>query len=87
MGEDEVAQLPDPEPVRGERRPQRVQAARRPAVDERGLVALEQVRADDALAAEVPEIEELHPGTLRHVRYSTVSVPSMPASLWPSTAQ
>ena len=63
--EQEVAELPDLEPVLGEPCPERVQAARRPAVDQRGLVAREQVGADHALAAEVLEVEELHPELLR----------------------
>jgi hypothetical protein len=33
----------------------------------------------------VPEIEELHP--MKASDYSTVSVPSIPASRWPGTAQ
>jgi len=85
VGEHEVAQLPDLEPMPRKRRPETVQAACRAAVDERQLLALEQVRADDALAAEVLEVEELHPRNAN--AYSTVSVPSMPASRCPGIAQ
>ena len=53
--EHEVPQLPDPEPVCREALPQRLQAARRPAVHERSLVPRQQVGADDALVPEVPE--------------------------------
>ena len=60
--EDEMAQVANLEPVPPERRTQASKAARGPAVDEGGLVALEQVRADDVLAAEMLEIEELHAG-------------------------
>jgi hypothetical protein len=64
MREQEVSQLPDLEPVPGQPCPKRVQAARRSAVDERGLIPREQVGADHALPAEVLEVEELH-GAIR----------------------
>ena len=45
VGEDEMAQLPDLEPVLGQSGPQRLQAARGPAVHQRGLGARVEVRA------------------------------------------
>jgi hypothetical protein len=83
--EDEVPEVPDLEPLGREAGAQRVQAARGPTVDERRLALREEVGADDALATEVPEVGEVHAGTVPV--YSTVSVPSMPPSRWPGTAQ
>jgi hypothetical protein len=60
VSEDEMAEVPDPEPVFGEAGPEPVQGARRPAVDQGRLVPFQQVRADDPFAAEVLEVEELH---------------------------
>ena len=60
VGEEQVAEVGDLEPLLRQPRSECVQAARRAAVDECRLLALEQVRADDARPAEVLEVEELH---------------------------
>jgi hypothetical protein len=49
--------------VHGERPLERVDAARRPAVDERRLVAEEQVGGDDPGPPEVEQVEELEAAT------------------------
>jgi hypothetical protein len=59
VGEDEPADLLQGEPVRGKLRFQRADAARRAAVDESRLVAVEQVGGDDPGPPEVEQIEEL----------------------------
>jgi hypothetical protein len=59
VGEDEPADLLQGEAVRSERRLERVDAARRAAVDERRLVAGEQVGGDDPRPPEVEQVEEL----------------------------
>ena len=60
VGEDEMAQVPDLEPVLGQSGAERLQAARGPAVHQRGLGARVEVRGDDTLATEMLEVEELH---------------------------
>src|SRR5687768_15636395 len=60
VGEHEVAQVPDLEPVLRQAGAERIQAARGPAVDQRGLVTRVEVRGDDTLATEMLEVEELH---------------------------
>jgi hypothetical protein len=59
VGEDEPAKLLEGEPVCGKRRFKRADAARRPAVDEGRLIAVEQVGGDDPGPPEVEQIEEL----------------------------
>jgi hypothetical protein len=59
----EVAEVVERETVARESLLQRIQAARRPAVDQRGLVAGEQVDADDPRPAEVKKIEKLEAAT------------------------
>jgi hypothetical protein len=61
--EDEVAQVPDREPGTRERRLERVDARRRTAVDQGGLLAAKQVGGDDPRPPEVEEVEELEAAT------------------------
>ena len=58
--EDEMTQVPDLEPVLRQAGAERLQAARGPAVHQRGLGARVEVRGDDTLATEMLEVEELH---------------------------
>jgi hypothetical protein len=60
--EDEMTQVPDLEPVLRQTCAERRQAARGPAVHQRGLGARVEVRGDDTLATEMLEVEELHSG-------------------------
>ena len=60
MGEDEMAQIPDLEPVLRQSCTERLEAARGTAIDQRGLGARVEVRGDDTLATEMLEVEELH---------------------------
>ena len=58
--EDEMTQVPDLEPVLRQACAERLQAARGPAVHQRGLGARVEIRGDDTLATEMLEVEELH---------------------------
>jgi hypothetical protein len=58
MREHDVTKVPESEPTVTERRFQRFERAARAAVDERRLVAEQQVGRDDLRAAEVEEIED-----------------------------
>jgi hypothetical protein len=58
MREHDVTKVPESEPAVTERRFQRLEAAARAAVDERRLVAEQQIGRDDLRAAEVEEIED-----------------------------
>jgi len=58
VAEDEVAEVLDREPAFRETALERGEIGRRAAVEERGpVVRLEQVAADDALGAEVVEVD------------------------------
>jgi hypothetical protein len=57
--EQQVAKVPEGEPVGRQAGLQRIDAGRRPTVDKRGLVPWQQVRRDDPGVAEEVEIEEL----------------------------
>jgi hypothetical protein len=62
MRENQVAEILDGEPLLGEARLERCETGRRAAVDERGLLALEQVRRDDPGAPEMLQVEQLRRG-------------------------
>jgi hypothetical protein len=62
MRENQVAEILDGEPVLGEASLERCETGDRAAVDERGLLALEQVRRDDPGAPEMLQVEQLRRG-------------------------
>jgi hypothetical protein len=61
---DEMAYVGQREPVLTQPLLKRIDARRRTAIDKRGLVAAQEIRADDLRAPEVEEVDEFRHGGL-----------------------